>query len=109
MVVIPRERLTPTATDSLLRTVPSDGVGAYFLWTPGVTEELLLSNHETFAALVLVLAAFRGRGIPSVHLHGGYTGMALSSRGISGIAHHLSWVDNGELATESGGFARSSQ
>jgi hypothetical protein len=109
VVVIPDTRLNRRTTEGLLGTIPTDGVGAYFLWTPGVTEDLVLSDHETVAALAMTLSAFRARGIPSVHLHGRYTGMALAQLGISGIAHHLGWVDNGDPATEPGGFARSCQ
>lgn len=109
VVVIPHTRLDRRTVRGLLNAVPTDGVGAYLLWTPGVTEERLLSDHETFATLATILRTFRARRVPCVHLHGRYTAMALTHLGISGIAHHLAWVDNGDPATEPGGFARSCQ
>lgn len=107
MVVIPKERLTMSRIDELIRTVPETGVRGVLLWTPAVTEDFLVGNHEALAALVLVIRTLGSRGIPVIQTQLGYTAAALSVVGIAGVAHHIGWVDSGEPAQESGGFARS--
>ena len=107
MVVIPKERLTLDQVGDQLRTVPEASARGYLLWTPGVTEEWLVSRHDAFAALVVAIRTLARRGVPVIPTHLGYTAAALSLVGVAGIAHHLGWVDNGEPAQELGGFARS--
>src|ERR1700694_4661299 len=107
MVVIPKERLTLARIDELLRTVPEVGLRGALLWTPGVTEDFLVGNHDALAALVLAIRTLGSRGIPVIQTQLGYTAAALSVVGIAGVGHHVGWVDSGEPAQESGGFARS--
>ena len=92
-----------------LSTIPSEGVQAYFLWTPGVTEDLLLADDHVLHAVLAIISELRGRGIPLVHLQGAYVTAALHAFGVSGIAHHLGWVDKGEPAAEQGGGPRACQ
>ena len=83
---------------------PREGISC---GTPGVTEEWLISRHDAFAALVVAIRTLARRGVPVIPTQLGYTAAALSLVGVAGVAHHLGWVDNGEPAHESGGFARS--
>lgn len=107
MVVIPKSRLSLRRIDELLRSVPDAGLRGVLLWTPGVTEDFLVENHDALAALVLSIRTLGGRGIPVIQTQLGYTAAALSVVGAAGVAHHVGWVDSGEPARESGGFARS--
>ena len=44
-IIIPMERLMdPHEMRTVMSSVPTDGVGSYFIWTPKVTEERLLQT-----------------------------------------------------------------
>jgi hypothetical protein len=110
VVAIPDTRLIPGFDlAAFLRSIPREGLQAYFLWTPGVTEELLLADDGVLGTLLAIISDLRGRGIPLVHLQGSYVTAALHAVGVSGIAHHLGWVDKGEPVAEQGGGPRSCQ
>ncbi len=109
-VIVPFERLTDERElCSLLATVPTDGVGSYFVWTPQVPEELLLQDHEVFEAVLRLIGGLAERGIPVGHLHSGYVIAALHGLGVSAVVHHLGWVDKGEPAGQTRGGMRSCQ
>ncbi|MGH2733074.1 MAG: hypothetical protein ACRDJG_09090 [Actinomycetota bacterium] len=108
--VLPRERLAvPEEVIRALNAVAKDGVWAYFIWTPGVTEELLLSDHQVFSGLLRVIQALAESGVPVVHVQGTYLTEALHDIGVAGIVHHPGWVDKGEPAAEPRGALRSCQ
>lgn len=109
-VVIPGDRLRdPTERDALLRATPTECVSAYFIWTPGVTEELLLSDHTLLGGLIHLVTTLAGRGVAVGHLHGTYAIAALHDLGLSAVVHHMGWTDHGEPADETGGGPRSCQ
>src|SRR6266540_4531472 len=108
MFILPRERLqAPTEVARALREVAADGVAGYFIWTPGVSEHLLLTDQDVFSALLSVIRALADQGVPIVHVHGSYTTAALHDVGLAGVVHHLAWVDRGEPVEELRGAARS--
>ena len=48
-VILPPARLLgPESIEDLLATIPRDGVTSYMLWTPQITEELLLGGTFQF-------------------------------------------------------------
>lgn len=109
-VIVPFERLTDERElCRLLATVPTDGVGSYFVWTPHVPEELLLQDHEVFEAVLRLIGTLAERGVPVGHLHSGYVIAALHGLGVSTVVHHLGWVDKGEPAGQTRGGMRSCQ
>ncbi len=109
-VIVPLDRLTDAGElDRLLATVPTDGISSYFVWTPGVPEELLLKEHGVFEALLRLIGTLAERGIPVGHLHGGYVISALHELGVSAVVHHLGWIDKGEPAAQQRGGLRSCQ
>jgi hypothetical protein len=108
--VLPRERIgLPAEVKEALRTVVSGPVAGYFVWTPGVTEELLLTDQDALTGLLTVVSTLAASGAPVVHLHGSYVTEALHELGVAGVAHHLGWVDKGEPAGEQRGAIRSTQ
>jgi hypothetical protein len=109
-VIIPIERLAaPRELDRLLASVVTDGVSSYFVWTPELTEERLLSDHNLFAALLRAITNLADRGIPVGHLHGNYAIAALHDAGIAALVHHFGWIDKGEPARDIRGGLRSCQ
>ena len=67
-VIVPIERLVDGAQlNALVGSVPTDGVSAYFLWTPTVTEERLLNDRALFAALLRLISDLAERGIAVGH------------------------------------------
>jgi hypothetical protein len=109
IVAVPARRLRqPDEVTHLLSHLPSEAVSAYFLWTPDVTEQLLLMDDSLFAEVLLLVSRLRKRGIPLVHLQGSYVTEALHVVGVDGVAHHLGWADRGEPAAEQRGGLRSS-
>jgi hypothetical protein len=107
-VIVPLERLMdPAEIVRLLRSVPHDGLSSYLLWTPNLTEELMLGDDRAFAAVMRLVSELANRGIGLGHLHGSYTLAALHDLGIDTLVHHLGWVDKGEPADERGGGPRS--
>jgi hypothetical protein len=109
-VIVPLERLTDVGElDRLLATVPTSGISSYFVWTPGVPEELLLEDHGIFEAVLRLIGTLAERGIPVGHLHGGYVIAALHDLGVSAVVHQLGWIDKGEPASQPRGGLRSCQ
>jgi hypothetical protein len=107
-VIVPLERLAePRELEQLLSSVPSDGVSSYSLWTPGLTEERLLSDRNLFAAVLRLVTGLAERNIPVGHLHATYAIAALHDVGVAAVTHTLGWVDRGEPAHETGGGPRS--
>lgn len=104
IVVVPPERLADRRQlDQLITEVPTDGVAAYFLWTPEVSEGRLLEAADLLGGLIRLVAELAARGIPVGHLHGGYSIAALHDIGVAAMAHSLGWVDRGEPAQQTGG------
>lgn len=98
-VIVPHERLVdPSALDELLKTIPTDGVSSYFVWTPQISEELLLAEREVFVGVLNIVATLANRGIPVGHQYGNYAIAALHDLGLAATTHHLGWVDHGEPA-----------
>lgn len=109
-VVVPASRLRdPGEVAAMMSRVPTDGVAAYFVWTPWVSEDSLLGEPEIFAGLLQLVRGLASRGIPVGHLHGTYLTMALREVGISALAHHLGWIDKGQPADSPKGGIRSCQ
>jgi hypothetical protein len=109
-VIVPEDRLRDTGQlDRLVASVPTEGISSYFLWTPGVTEELLIADHELLAAFLRLVATLADRGIPVGHLHATYLIAALHDYGISALVHHMGWIDKGEPADQVRGGLRSCQ
>ncbi len=100
-VVIPKARLNPADVEAILRSVPRVGVRGYFVWTPGVTEDWLVSTPGALRALVAAIQDLAARGVPVIQVQLGYTASALSTIGLAGICHHLGWVDSGESPQQS--------
>jgi len=109
-MVIPAERLRDVSElDRILECAPTDGISSYFLWTPRVTEELLLSDKSLLGGVLHLVSRLAGRGIPIGHMHATYVIAALHDIGISAVVHHMGWVDKGEPADENRGGLRSCQ
>lgn len=109
-VIVPLERLIDgDELGQVLSSVPIDGINSYFVWTPQVTEELLLADHDVFAALLRLISALAHRGIPVGHQYANYTIAALHDVGLAAVMHHLGWVDKGEPAEEQRFMMRSCQ
>lgn len=107
-VIVPPGRLADRSElDRLVRTLPEYGVASYFIWTPGITEERLLADHNLFLGLVYLVTELAERGVPVGHLHATYAVAALHEAGVAAVVHHLGWVDKGEPAGETGGGPRS--
>ncbi|MGD0409786.1 MAG: hypothetical protein ABSB34_12460 [Candidatus Limnocylindrales bacterium] len=109
-VVVPEDRLRDAKQlDRLVASLPTHGISSYFLWTPRVTEELLLADHELLAAFLRLISTLADRGIPVGHLHATYLIAALHDYGISAVVHHMGWIDKGEPADQVRGGLRSCQ
>ncbi|MDQ6879438.1 MAG: hypothetical protein M3082_17430 [Candidatus Dormibacteraeota bacterium] len=109
-VIVPPERLADVhELDRLVASIPIDGISAYFVWTPEVSEELLLADQEVLAALLHLISALANRGIAVAHQSGNYSIAALHDVGVGAVAHHLGWVDKGEPAAEQRFMLRSCQ
>ncbi len=108
--VLPLDRIeVPGEVDRALRAVATDGVAAYFVWTPGVTEELLLRDPKVFVGLLSIIHALAQSGVPVVHVQGSYVTEALHEIGVAGVVHHVGWVDKGEPVGQLRGAIRSCQ
>lgn len=109
-VIVPLNRLLDAdELDRLLATVPTAGISSYFIWTPEVTEEQLIADHATFAAVLRLVGVLANRGIAVGHQYGNYTVAALHDVGLASLTHHLGWVDKGEPAEEQRFMMRSCQ
>jgi len=109
-IVVPAERLRDVGElDRILACAPTDGISSYFLWTPRVTEELLLNDRALLGGVLHLVSRLAERGIPVGHMHATYVIAALHDLGISAVIHHMGWVDKGEAADENRGGLRSCQ
>jgi hypothetical protein len=109
-IVVPDNRLRNAAEiRRLLDSVPTEGISSYFLWTPRVTEELLLSDRALLGGVLQVVSTLAERGIPLGHMHATYVIAALHDLGMSAVIHHMGWIDKGEPADERRGGLRSCQ
>lgn len=109
-VIIPLNRLLDLdELDRFVASVPTDGISSYFIWTPEVSEEQLITDHATMTAIVRLITTLAGRGIPVGHQYGSYTVAALHDLGLGAMIHHLGWVDKGEPAEEQRFMMRSCQ
>ena len=100
-LIAPLDRLLdPDHGRAIIDGLPGEGVNSVFIWTPEVTEEQLIADHATFAAVSRLIAGLAGRGIPVGHQYGNYAIAALHDTGLAAITHHLGWVDKGEPAKE---------
>src|SRR5207248_4340100 len=56
-VIVPLHRLLDDGElDRLLASVPTAGINSYFIWTPEVSEQQLITDHATFTALLRLMA-----------------------------------------------------
>ncbi len=109
-VIVPFERLVDQgALQTILDSTPTDGISSYFVWTPKLTEERLLSDDAILTALIYLVGSLADRGIPVGHQYANYTVFALRAAGLDAVTHHLGWTDHGEPAEERGGGPRSCQ
>ena len=100
-LIAPLDRLLDEdQVGAILAALPTDGVNSVFFWTPEVTEEQLIADHATFAAISHLVAGIAERGIPVGHQYGNYAIAALHDTGLASVTHHLGWVDKGEPADE---------
>jgi len=107
-VIVPLKRLlSRRQLANLLATIPTDGIGAYVVWMPNVSEQLLLADDGIFTAVRRLIAALAERGIPVGHLHATAAIAACHDPGVSAVVHSLGWVDNGEPADQARGGLRS--
>jgi hypothetical protein len=107
-LIVPTTRLTtPVEIARILKSTPRNGVSSYLVWTPGVSEELLLTDHRIFTALLELISGLAERGVPVGHLHATYPILALHDAGLSAAVHHLGWTENGEPVEQTGGGPRS--
>lgn len=107
VIIAPARLLGPESIEDLLASVPRDDVTSYMLWTPQITEELLLGEETIFTRLLALVAALAERSVPVIHQHGNYAIAALRDAGLLAMTHHLGWVDHGEPAQQTS-FARRS-
>ncbi len=109
-VIIPVERLLDRAQlDATLAAAPSDGVNAYLIWTPKITEERLIVGDTMLSALIYAVTTLAERGIAVGHQYANYAIFTLHSAGLAAVTHHLGWTDHGEPAEEQGPRTRSCQ
>jgi len=109
-IVVPPERLRSVdELNRLLASTPRDGISSYFLWTPRVTEELLVNERGLLGGLLHLVSALAERGIAVGHLHATYGITALHDIGLAAVVHHMGWLDKGEPADERRGGLRSCQ
>lgn len=109
-VIVPLKRLVDEdELQAVLDSVPREGIGSYFLWTPDVTEELLLADHAVLLALLRLVSALAARGVAVGHLHSTYSILALHDAGVGAVTNHLGWIDKGEPAGDRAGGPRSTQ
>ena len=46
-IIVPADRLIDAAeVGRMMASIPADGISFYFIWTPEVSEEMLLAEHD---------------------------------------------------------------
>lgn len=109
-VVVPENRLRfDDEVDGIIAALPKTGINSYFLWTPWITEDLLLADPELLASLLRLVSRLADTGIPVGHLHATYLIAALHDLGVNALVHHMGWNDKGEPADQPRGGLRSCQ
>ena len=109
-IIVPFERLIDgRELRKVVSSIPIDGVSSYFIWTPKVTEERLLADHELFISLLRLITSLAERGVPVGHQYANYSLFALHEVGLAAATHHLGWVDHGEPSEEQAFMIRSCQ
>jgi len=109
-IVVPPDRLRVVGElDRILDSAPSEGISSYFLWTPGVTEGVLLNDRALLGGVLHLVSKLAERNIPVGHMHATYVIAALHDIGISAVIHHMGWIDKGDPADENRGGLRSCQ
>ncbi|MGC2191254.1 MAG: hypothetical protein WA751_02855 [Candidatus Dormiibacterota bacterium] len=107
-LIVPLSRLLDAREHhGLVNSMITEGIGSYVVWTPGVSEDLLLADHDVLAAVLHLVSGLATRGIGVTHGHASYAVAALRWVGISAVMHHLEWVDRGEPAEQQGFAIRS--
>jgi hypothetical protein len=100
LIVPPDRLLERDQVRAILAGLPKDGVNSVFIWAPELTEEQLIADSATFAAVSRLIAGIADRGVPVGHQYGNYATAALHDTGLASLTHHLGWVDKGEPAQE---------
>jgi hypothetical protein len=109
-VVVPESRLrVDDEVDRIIATLLTTGIESYLIWTPWITEDLLLADSDLLASLVRLVSRLADTGISVGHLHATYLVAAMHGIGIDTLVHHMGWVDKGEPADQPGGGLRSCQ
>ena len=109
-IIVPFERLIDgRELRKVVSSIPTDGVSSYFIWTPKVTEERLLADHDLFISLLRLITSLAERGVPVGHQYANYSLFALHEVGLAAATHHLGWVDHGEPSEEQAFMIRSCQ
>lgn len=109
-IVVPVDRLRDVGQlDRILDSVPTEGISSYLLWTPRVTEELLLNDRALLGGVLHLVSTLANRSIAVGHMHATYVIAALHDIGVSAVIHHMGWIDKGDPADENRGGLRSCQ
>lgn len=106
-LIVPLGRLLDARERRMVDSTVTEGIRSYVLWTPGVSEDLLLADHDVLAAVLHLVSRLASRGITVTHGHASYAIAALRDVGISAVMHHLGWVDRGEPVEQQGFAIRS--
>jgi hypothetical protein len=107
-VILPLVRLLDSAeVAKILKSLPFEGVSSYSIWTPNVTEEMLIGDESLFATIARAIATLTDNGIAVGHQHATYAVMAMHDIGLHSITHPLNWIDHGGTF-KSAGFANRS-
>lgn len=100
-VIVPIDRLIDESQlDRILESIPREGVNAYLVWIPLLTEERLLAGDHILSALHRLIAELAERGISVGHQYANYSIAALHEFGLAAATHHLGWTDNAEPITK---------
>jgi hypothetical protein len=109
-IVVPEDRLRDVSQlERIVDSAPTEGISSYLLWTPRVTEEMLLNDRALLGGVLHLVSALAERNIPVGHMHATYVIAALHDFGISAVIHHMGWIDKGDAADENRGGLRSCQ
>lgn len=107
-LIIPFERLVdPSELSKIISGLPSDGVSSFFIWTPNLTEERLITDDDAFRRMANLVSSLAESGIPVGHQYANYTTFALNGAGLAAAVHHLGWTDSGDPVDIRGGGPRS--
>jgi hypothetical protein len=103
-IIVPADRLRDVGElDRILDSAPTEGISSYLLWTPSVTEGLLLNDRALLGGVLHLVSTLAQRSVPVGHMHATYVIAALHDIGISAVIHHMGWIDKGDPAGETVG------